>query len=169
MPVPAKERSLLPPDAWWRFFSATSHWDKDILLEQASPPQSSRIYGLLFQEKIWLPMEQLIGRSHLTSGYRGPLLNKTVGGATHSAHMDGRAGDFQPYHLSLVDTVIRLSMSTLPFEKVLIEWGWIHIQLPGAGLLPARTAMMSFGERYEDGSVKCYPFNPADPRLAKYA
>jgi hypothetical protein len=65
----------------------------------------------------------------ITSGYRSPQVNKSVGGSIHSAHCEGWAADFKsptfgdPYTLAL-----RVSGMGLIFDQIIHEYGqWVHI------------------------------------------
>lgn len=65
---------------------------------------------------------------HIDSGYRCPALNSAVGGAGHSAHMDGYAADFTcaPFGtpLEIVKAVIS---SDIDYDKIIEEGTWVHI------------------------------------------
>jgi hypothetical protein len=58
-----------------------------------------------------------------------------VGGATASAHLEGRATDFVPDSREPVRLAFdRILKSEIPFDKMLLEFKgcryWIHIQIP---------------------------------------
>jgi len=85
---------------------------------------------------------------HISSGYRSPLLNHVVGGALHSAHMDGRAADFTcPEYGTPLEICRRLADAGLPYDKMIQEGTWVHIQIPREGKTPRRevyTAVFGF-------------------------
>ena len=79
------------------------------------------------------------------SAYRCQAVNAAVGGATNSAHMDGRAYDFHPGNgMDIKQEFDRIRISELLYDKILMEhhgasW-WIHVQIAKAGAQPRRKA-----------------------------
>lgn len=84
------------------------------------------------------PLRKKWGRPIIvTSGYRCPKLNATVGGAAKSAHMYGQAADIRTQTDSREDNMALLRCilaSGLPFDKLIAENvddkgrpDWIHI------------------------------------------
>jgi zinc D-Ala-D-Ala carboxypeptidase len=70
----------------------------------------------------------------VTSWYRCPDLNRTIGGSKTSAHMKGLAVDFQPLGCSLAKAFDRIAASGLVFDQLIEERtkdgaAWIHIGL----------------------------------------
>lgn len=67
----------------------------------------------------------------ISSGYRGPELNRAIGGATKSDHMRGLAVDFTvPSFGTPLVVARRLSQyaSALRYNQLIIEFGrWVHI------------------------------------------
>ena len=64
----------------------------------------------------------------VSSGYRCPALNKAVGGARTSAHLTGRAVDFNCYGFGDPLAVCRaLAASEIAFDQVIEEGTWTHI------------------------------------------
>jgi putative chitinase len=64
----------------------------------------------------------------ITSGYRSPVVNKIVRGVPTSAHCQGYAADFDPPGaLSHYDAARRIEASDIPFDQLILEYGWIHI------------------------------------------
>ena len=74
-------------------------------------------------------VRNLLGKPmHLDSGYRCPALNKAVGGATASAHMDGYAADFTCADFGTpLEIVQAIAHSDIPFDKCIQEGTWVHI------------------------------------------
>lgn len=69
---------------------------------------------------------------HITSGYRDPYSNRSVGGARDSRHMYGDAVDFWVEGLDLVDVFYRLK-GYHPRGGLAVGSGFVHIDLrPGA-------------------------------------
>lgn len=64
----------------------------------------------------------------VSSGYRCPALNRAVGGAAASAHLTGRAVDFNCRRFGTPRDVCRaLAASDLPFDQLIEEGGWTHL------------------------------------------
>jgi zinc D-Ala-D-Ala carboxypeptidase len=101
------------------------------------------------------PARELLGAPlRIHSGYRSPAVNEAVGGAATSAHMDGRAADFVPVDLPLLNAFHALRTSQLPYSQIIFECAsWIHIAIATPGIKPAREALTATGRpgnwRYE--------------------
>ena len=93
------------------------------------------------------PAQTLLGVPlSINSGYRSPTLNQTIGGATASAHMDGRAADFVPHGMDLQGVFDSLRKSDLPYDQIIFEChAWIHLAIAREGEKPRRQALMAFG------------------------
>lgn len=64
----------------------------------------------------------------VSSGYRCPELNRAVGGARTSAHLTGRAVDFNCYGFGSPLLVCRaIAASALGFDQLIEEGTWVHI------------------------------------------
>lgn len=99
-------------------------------------------------ESLLEPAQNLLGMPIVVnSGYRSPALNQAVGGATASAHMDGRACDFKlPKGMNLQEAFDQLRRSSLPYDQIIYECrAWIHIAIAKAGVGPRRQAMTATG------------------------
>ncbi len=78
----------------------------------------------------------------VSSGYRCPALNAAIGGALHSAHMDGRAADivaplFGPPPM-LAGFIIGLGVD---FDQLIIEFdAWVHFAIAEPGEVGRRIA-----------------------------
>ncbi len=88
------------------------------------------------------PLRQMWGKPiTVTSGYRCPKLNKAVGGAATSQHVQGQAADITTGNY--VDNARLFQMlldSLLPFDQLIFERGsiktgpaWIHISFKAVG------------------------------------
>lgn len=73
----------------------------------------------------------------VTSGYRSPDLNRAIGGAKHSQHMDGQAADLMCFSLSTADVFKRVLQLGLPFDQLIYEGGrksmWVHVSFNADG------------------------------------
>lgn len=92
----------------------------------------------LLVEKILDPLREAWGAPIIvTSGYRCPKLNRAVGGATSSQHMQGQAADIRTVsdkpadNRRLLDLLVKLG---LPFDQLINEYpdkngnpDWIHV------------------------------------------
>ena len=99
-------------------------------------------------ESLLEPAQSLMGAPIIiTSGYRSPALNQALGGATNSAHMDGRACDFKiTLLMDLHEVFDQLRKSSLPYDQIIFECGaWIHLAVARAGVDPRRQALMAKG------------------------
>jgi zinc D-Ala-D-Ala carboxypeptidase len=79
----------------------------------------------------------------ISSGYRCPALNRAVGGAANSAHLDGLACDFiAPAFGTPMAICQTLEKSTLQFDQLIIERGggavWVHLGIAVEGKTPRR-------------------------------
>lgn len=108
--------------------TATSHveWQK----ENSNPPKEV-IYNLQqLCENILQPIRDGLGIPiKVTSGYRCPGLNKAVGGAKSSQHLEGKAADIvlsTGSNLLIFEKVLELK---LPIDQMINEFNykWIHI------------------------------------------
>lgn len=64
----------------------------------------------------------------VSSGYRSPRLNRAIGGARASAHLLGRAVDFNCYGFGDPLSVCRaIAASDLVFDQLIEEGTWTHI------------------------------------------
>ena len=65
----------------------------------------------------------------ISSGYRSPTLNRTIGGAKNSQHMQGEAVDFTcPKFGTPREIVNKLKDYDLPFSQLILEYErWVHI------------------------------------------
>ena len=64
----------------------------------------------------------------VSSGYRSPALNRAVGGAPRSAHLQGQAVDFNCYGFGSSLAVCRaIAASDLAFDQLIEEGNWAHV------------------------------------------
>lgn len=66
----------------------------------------------------------------ISSGFRAPELNKAVGGAPNSAHMQGLAADFiAPRFGSPFEICQAIIRHNIEFDQLIYEHTWVHIGL----------------------------------------
>lgn len=64
----------------------------------------------------------------VTSGYRSPVLNRTIGGSKSSAHMQGFACDFiAPKFGNSLAIVNKIKESGILVDQCIMEGTWTHI------------------------------------------
>jgi hypothetical protein len=65
----------------------------------------------------------------ISSGYRSPALNKFIGGASKSQHVEGKAIDFTcPAFGTPRQIVEKLKSSGVEFDQLILEFDrWVHI------------------------------------------
>ena len=65
---------------------------------------------------------------HIDSWIRMPAVNKAIGGALDSDHMHGWAIDFLCNGFGTPDEIVAfLAASSIKFDKLIKEGGWVHI------------------------------------------
>lgn len=75
------------------------------------------------------PLREALGRPIVvSSGYRSPLVNRTVGGASSSQHVLGQAADITVPGMHVTEVVARIRALGLPFDQLIDEFGsWVHV------------------------------------------
>ena len=92
----------------------------------------------------------LLGRPiFISSGYRSPRLNKTVGGSKSSQHMNGQAADITCHSYGTARQVVKAIVeSEIEFDQCILEFNqWCHISFSSK---PRREALIidSNGTRF---------------------
>lgn len=85
---------------------------------------------------------------HINSGYRSPTVNAAVGGASSSAHLDGRAADIVPMGFPLLDAFDVIQRMDIDFDQVIQECGpigWVHVAIAPAGQKPRKEVLKATG------------------------
>ena len=88
--------------------------------------------GLLVRE-VLQPLRDLVGFSiHVNSGFRSPLVNKSVGGVPTSQHVKGQAADIVSQNNKLLFDTIH---EELLFDQLINEhdYSWIHVSYKSQG------------------------------------
>jgi zinc D-Ala-D-Ala carboxypeptidase len=78
------------------------------------------------------PLREALGQPiKVTSGYRGPALNRRIKGATSSQHLSGQAADVQAPGTSVLALFQRVIRLQLPFDQIIYEVKgtskWVHV------------------------------------------
>lgn len=79
--------------------------------------------------------ERVGGPLVINSGYRGPALNKRIGGAATSQHVLGEAVDIERPGISNFALATAIIEARLPFDQLILEAynpdvpgsGWVHV------------------------------------------
>ena len=78
----------------------------------------------------------------ISSGYRSPAVNKLVGGAASSAHVQGLAADFVvPRYGTPLQVCQTLLRHGLVFDQLIYEGSWVHLGLAAEGKPPRQQAL----------------------------
>jgi zinc D-Ala-D-Ala carboxypeptidase len=85
----------------------------------------------------------------VTSWFRCPILNKSIGGSKTSAHMQGLAVDFKPTNMSLDEAFNIIRKSDLDFDQLILERtkdgaAWVHIGFTRGK--PRREVLRAWGQ-----------------------
>ena len=88
---------------------------------------------LLF-ERVVQPVRERFGITRISSGYRGPELNKAIGGSTTSQHCKGQAVDIECDKADNL-VVAQWIRDNLEFDQIISEFyeegdpssGWVHV------------------------------------------
>lgn len=114
------------------------------------------------------PLRDKLGRSIVVNcAYRGPVLNKRVGGVANSQHLTGQAADIQAPGVPVLDLFKLIVQEGLPYDQVIYEARsatskWVHVShVEGANRGEIRVA--KFGP---DGRPQSYPLVTKDAALA---
>lgn len=97
------------------------------------PDEERKAFLLLLAIFILQPIRDRFGKYKVNSGYRGPRVNKEVGGSSTSQHLEGQAADGYPEEANIYE-VYRwiVKESGIDFGQCIIYpgKGFIHISLP---------------------------------------
>jgi zinc D-Ala-D-Ala carboxypeptidase len=77
----------------------------------------------------------------VSSAYRSLRLNRAVGGADTSQHMDGLAMDFTSSGYTVKQIVQLIKDSGIKYDQLINEFGsngggWVHLSIPTKGKIP---------------------------------
>lgn len=107
----------------------------------SNEPDAESLANLYVTAAFLEEVRTLLGDAPMTplSGYRTPLVNKLVKGATDSAHMVGLGCDFiAPRFGTPLDICRRIALSKLMplIDQLIFEGTWVHIGLAAKGKTP---------------------------------
>lgn len=119
----------------------TNHFSFDELTRSATaarkgidnnPDQEAEGNLLALCENILEPIRKYLGQPlRITSGYRSQKLNKAIGGARRSQHIDGQAADVTCQGRNA--EVFNYALKALDYDQLIWEFGtadepqWVHI------------------------------------------
>lgn len=133
---------------------------------QPGPAETAQLQALC--AAVLDPLRAAVGQPiKVNSGYRGPQLNRRIGGAPGSQHQSGQAADIQSPAmpvLELFKTIIRLG---LPFDQLIYEARnatskWVHVSHDPA----RRRGEIRVAEFDASGRPVRYPMISAEQALA---
>lgn len=83
----------------------------------------------------------------ISSGYRSPAVNQAVGGASTSAHLDGRAADFTVPRFGSPKAVCqRIVDAGIVFDQLIYEGAWVHLGIAVQHEPPRRQVLTAIFE-----------------------
>ena len=90
--------------------------------------------------EILQPMRDQLGPIRVTSGYRSPKLNRSIGGSTKSQHCKGQAVDIQFWDKGVMKNKViydYIVQNGIEFDQMINEFdfSWIHISLKDLSLI----------------------------------
>ncbi len=113
-------------------------------------------------ENVLQPIRNELGPVKVNSGYRGPEVNRVVGGAKNSDHMKGMAADIEIPSMPNAELAEWIA-ENLEFTQVILEFytpgipdsGWVHVSYDPSDLRNQKlTAMRRDGKTvYVNGLV----------------
>lgn len=91
-------------------------------------------------ENVIQPVRDHFGPTTINSGYRGPELNKAVGGSATSQHCKGEACDIEVPGVANAE-VAQWILDNLEFDQLILEFytpgipdsGWVHVSYKAEG------------------------------------
>lgn len=79
----------------------------------------------------------------ISSGYRSPALNVSIGGAKNSQHCLGQAADFTVLGLTVTQVIDYIIEAGLPYDQLIHEFdSWVHISIPNLGKQPRQEVLI---------------------------
>ncbi|HEU0204950.1 MAG TPA: D-Ala-D-Ala carboxypeptidase family metallohydrolase [Burkholderiaceae bacterium] len=114
------------------------------------------------------PLRAALGRPiKVNSGYRSPALNRRIGGAANSQHVEGKAVDIQSPGISVLELFKSVIRGGLPFDQLIYEAQsatakWVHLS-HNEGANRGEIRVAEFGP---DGKPRRYPQITIEQALA---
>lgn len=98
--------------------------------QQFNPPESVIKNLEALCVNVLQPLRDAIRQPlQISSGYRCPEVNKSIGGATNSQHLTGQAADIQCFALGNEKLFKKIVSLQLPFDQMINEfnYAWVHV------------------------------------------
>ena len=97
--------------------------------EQFNPPASVVHSLTVLCQNVLEPIRLAVARPvRVSSGYRCVRVNKKIGGAQNSQHMDGEAADIQVLSMSVEALYQFIKAGNFPYDQLIQEFdSWVHI------------------------------------------
>lgn len=92
------------------------------------PNQNQLIAGMALADKMQELRNAIKKPFHITSGFRSEELNKAIGGAHNSCHLQFLACDFNIEGLEPHEAVLAIKATKISVDKVFVERGCVHMQ-----------------------------------------
>lgn len=104
-------------------------------------PNAAVICSLrLVAEKVFQPLRKHFGKPiRVSSGYRSPALNRSIGGSVTSQHVKGEALDLQGTNGVTNAQIYNYIKKNLDFDQLIWEYGtdkepaWVHVSYKAKG------------------------------------
>ena len=119
-----------------RFFSLSELTHSDTAVRESIPnvPSTEQIENLrLLAAEVLDPLRAAVGQAiRVSSGFRGPELNRRIGGSGTSQHSQGRAADIQTAAMPVLELFKQVIRLGLPFDQLIYEaknatTKWVHV------------------------------------------
>lgn len=107
-------------------------------------------------ENVLEPLEAIVKKPlTIQSGFRNTEVNKGIGGASSSQHVDGKAVDITCKGMS-VDELFEIASKYVPYDQIINEAkSWVHISFNGT-----KNRKQMLWMKRENGKPKYYDKNP---------
>ena len=86
-------------------------------------------------------MRAMAGPLKVDSGFRSQAVNSAVGGVPTSQHTRGEAADVVPANMTCVELFDRTRASSIQFDQLILEFGWVHVSTAPLGRAPRRQCL----------------------------
>jgi hypothetical protein len=94
-----------------------------------TPNQNHLIAGMVLANKMQELRDKINLPIIISSGFRCPELNRAIGGAPNSLHMQFLACDFNIKGLDPYEAVLKIKESKVSIDKCFVERACVHIQI----------------------------------------
>ena len=105
------------------------------------PGENERAALVRLANTLLEPIREMVGPIKINSGYRSPAVNAAVGGVSSSQHLKGEAADMSPVQVSPAVLFDLVESSSLPYDQLILEFGWVHVSCAPEGKQPRRKAL----------------------------